>query len=464
MPKDISVLPPIPALRDEREERRGGAVALWTRTARPGSGWWRCFAGCAGGSTVQWGLVAAAFAAGLSLAVLKATFPRETRVQAASGGVVVPAPLPTTGPRSIRNDSSLRYVTEPNAGKLRWTRDASRLKDAPGSFGAAAPNFTARAPGAGDDRTAWQDLGEPEERETWTGEGESTASNAFRAGRSSTWLSASAGPIAAAIGTARLQPATGGPAPTFRPNGRLAALRPRSPAAAGAGVSSRLGRSTLAMGQLKLASAVSAAATHDLAETHARRSASDAFEQAVVQDAMPASGPSIGPPEPEHAVVEPIGNGAPDMTRPSAGARDVTPFQPLVDGSRRLADSAASSRSKGLILLAVGAALIVAALALKINPLTTVLGAALYLVALGLIAAGAMMLLNAQRMVEDARRMADRIGSEFGQREQADILRVNADAKGSGQVYAPSTAPERHSGAGDAADAESRATYQLEPR
>ncbi len=74
------------------------------------------------------------------------------------------------------------------------------------------------------------------------------------------------------------------------------------------------------------------------------------------------------------------------------------------------------------------------------------------------------MLLNAQRTVGEARRMADRFGSEFGQREQADILRDNADAKGRGQSYVPSKAPEQHSGAGDAADAESRATYQWEPR
>lgn len=180
------------------------------------------------------------------------------------------------------------------------------------------------------------------------------------------------------------------------------------------------GRSSRAMGQLKLANALSMLGATSPSEQTARFMAGDAFDQS------PSGGKGVvgltG------GLLDPLGSGAPDLgVRPGvpdvpAGV-NVTPYQNQIDNARGMGDQAAGLKNAGMEMLMMGLALMAAGAALMaMPPPANAAGIALMAAGAAMMAMGMGMLQKAQDMAQQAKDQGKGIEERYGQPEQGGIV------------------------------------------
>lgn len=181
------------------------------------------------------------------------------------------------------------------------------------------------------------------------------------------------------------------------------------------------GRTTRAMGQLKMANDRSFAALGAGSEVGARTFAADAFDQ--------RSSPNLGSPitgggMSTDATAGPLGSGAPDLTQPSVGpGMNVTPYQDKVDDAKKGIDKAMMMKLLGLALLAMGGIMIAIGKSMGAVPP----GPMLVKIGIALIVAGILMMVMAGKAKNDAQKKAKAVGEESGQKEQGAVINDCAD-------------------------------------
>lgn len=214
------------------------------------------------------------------------------------------------------------------------------------------------------------------------------------------------------------------------------------------------GRANRAMGQLKLSRFMSGQAKNLPREEAASQYATAAFDQTKpIGGEMPGTIGTMGAPE----VVVPPGTGAPDPTyNPPAPSipptRNVTPYQSQLDAARNMGNSAGMLRMMGIMMIIAGIALLWGPWWVK-------------LIGIALIAAGMMMLSQAQNMAKQAKAVADQIKAMQDQTDQAKIATDAAQAKADGRSYTPpdlSDKTKRNEGVEKAVDEQRNATYEFD--
>lgn len=184
------------------------------------------------------------------------------------------------------------------------------------------------------------------------------------------------------------------------------------------------GRSTRAMGQLKMANDRSFAALGSSGDTSARTFATDAFEQTASRGlGTPISGGGMSDGTPGI-----LGSGSPDLTQPSVGpGMNVTPYQDKVDDAKKGIDKAMMMKLLGLALMAMGAIMLMIGKAMMANPATLAVGKALMKIGMALIVAGILAMVMAGKAKDDAQKKAKKVGEESGQKEQGAVINDCAD-------------------------------------
>ncbi|TPW17828.1 MAG: hypothetical protein FD126_3567, partial [Elusimicrobia bacterium] len=180
------------------------------------------------------------------------------------------------------------------------------------------------------------------------------------------------------------------------------------------------GRSSRAMGQLKLANALSMLGATSPSEQTARFMAGDAFDQS------PNGGKGVvgltG------GMLDPLGSGAPDLgVRPGVPdvplGVNVTPYQNQIDNARGMGDQAAGLKNAGMEMLMMGLALMAAGAALMaMPPPANAAGIALMAAGAAMMAMGMGMLQKAQDMAQQAKDKGKGIEQQYGQPEQGTIV------------------------------------------
>lgn len=218
--------------------------------------------------------------------------------------------------------------------------------------------------------------------------------------------------------------------------GRLASFRRARQALATRRIGGLRGRSTRAMGQLKLANALSMLGAASDSDQVARSLAGDAFDQAK------SAGGELAGVIGGTGVVVPLGGGAPEVgVTPGAPevppGVNVTPYQGQVDNARGLGEQAAALKNQGMMMLMMGAMLLMLGIALiaagaalmaappPMNLIGVALmaaGAALAAAGGGMISQGMDMLEQAQRMAQQAKNQGNDIAQRYGQPEQGGIV------------------------------------------
>ncbi|TBR21344.1 hypothetical protein EPO15_10540 [bacterium] len=218
--------------------------------------------------------------------------------------------------------------------------------------------------------------------------------------------------------------------------GRLGGLQRARQALATRRLGALRGRSTRAIGQLKLANALSMLGAVSDSDQLARSMASDAFDQ------KKTAGGELAGVLGGTGVVAPLGSGAPDLGV-TPGAPDVppgvnvTPYQNQVDNARGLGEQAAALKNQGMMLLMMGGMLLMIGLALMAAgaalmaappPMNLIgialMGAGAALAAAGgaMISQGMEMLQQAQQMAQQAKNQGNDIDKRYGQPEQGGIV------------------------------------------
>ena len=222
------------------------------------------------------------------------------------------------------------------------------------------------------------------------------------------------------------------------------------------------------MGQLKLARTLSGAAAQGSGEERQKTLAADAFEQRVTEGGSPGPGETPNPNTAGGGVVVPPGPGAPsDFGRvPTAQGINTTPYQIPLDRAKDMAKQAAKMKRTGSILMAIGAVLILAGIALMFVPVWgPIVGAILIALGATLVGIGITMNLMAQKMAKQARTLADQIQKAYSQTNQAQIVRECVDqaiATGSEDCRPATQAPDFSSSTSEAVEKERSSSYELE--
>lgn len=219
-------------------------------------------------------------------------------------------------------------------------------------------------------------------------------------------------------------------------SGKLRGLERARRALSARRVGTMRGRTTRAMGQLKLANAMSMLGAGSPSDQNARSLAGDAFDQT-----KSIGGGLVGITA-GSGIVDPLGNGAPDLGV-TPGAPDlppgvnVTPYQGQVDNARGLGDQAAALKKMGEMLLKMGAMLMMMGIALMaagaalmaMPPPANAAGIALMAAGAALLAAGGAMmsagmgmLAKAQQAAQQAKDQGKGIEQQYGQPEQGKIV------------------------------------------
>ncbi|MBI5594832.1 MAG: hypothetical protein HY928_01955, partial [Elusimicrobia bacterium] len=188
-------------------------------------------------------------------------------------------------------------------------------------------------------------------------------------------------------------------------------------------------RTRTALGQLRLAERFSRlGAASAQAEPQARFTAAAftgapaaaAADLGVGAGAISESGGAAGPAVDQGELSRPI---PPALDE----GEDKTPYDAKTP--QDLIAQAEAAKRLGVALIAGGLALLAIAIALitSVNPTAKVLGAVLAAAAAGMMAFGMLQVSIAQRKADEAKRQADGIDKDYGQKDQAGVLRDGAD-------------------------------------
>lgn len=226
--------------------------------------------------------------------------------------------------------------------------------------------------------------------------------------------------------------------PSAKPLGKTAAAKRARQKLAVRSLQTQKGRSSRAMGQLKLAKNMSVSGAGSPQDTQARQFITDAFEQ----------GRSLG-----GDAGGLLGAGGGDMTVPMGGpgitndipdvgpAGNVTPYQSNLDAARNLGNNAAMLKMIGMMLLAAGAALVAIGRALMGNHTTLPIGVALVAAGMALIMMGLMMLAMSADMGQAAKGQGDVMEQGYGQDDQGTVVDDCADQAVNGGVQTENCDP-----------------------
>lgn len=207
------------------------------------------------------------------------------------------------------------------------------------------------------------------------------------------------------------------------------------------GMTPRRGRSSRAIGQLRLARGLSMRGADVGSNDVSKQMASDAFDQratraGTIPDPDKAPGPSSSGGGP--GSVNPMGPGATDITmpeeprlQPDAHGRDITPYQPALNNALNMAAQAGKMKKISMMLIAIGIVLIAIGIA------TLPWGAILIGIGAMLLGMGIMMMMMANMMAQQAKQMANQIKNMEGQLNQGKIVDECTD-----QALADGTPPE----------------------
>lgn len=512
-------LPPIPELREKEKEERKGAALPWYTGAGPGAGGLygtgttvqvgtslavrtdligriaaalsrvlggpasslgRLFAGAAGRL-----LVGSLLAAGALLIIAAAIryFSRPAQESSAEAPAFVP-PVSSKVRIPARADLSLRYLA------------AANKKEIPDPY-AHAPRTPAPEPELPAETAPEPEAARPEAvvpaapapRETlrplgWgrTREGFAMSAGAGRFQPSAIGSFGAPGGLDAAA--LRRLGASGGAAPKGSGRGRLSAVRRANRALTSHRLGNLKGNSSRAMGQLKLANALSMLGAMAESDQAARSMASDAFDQRKT-----VGGALAGVPD-GSGIVSPLGSGAPEAGL-TPGAPDLppganlTPYQGQVDNARGLGEQAAALKNAGMMMLMMGGMLLMIGIALMaagaammaapppmnlIGIALLAAGAALAAAGAGLISEGMNMLQQAQQMAQQAKNQGNGIADQYGQPEQGAIVgqcaQQSADTGMPVDACAarnPAGNQQNHANVREAVQAEANAGFTLTP-
>lgn len=219
-------------------------------------------------------------------------------------------------------------------------------------------------------------------------------------------------------------------------SGRLGGLQRARQALAARRLGGLRGSSARAIGQLKLANALSMLGAASDSDQLARAMAGDAFDQ------KKTAGGELAGVMGGTGVVDPLGSGAPDVgvtpgTPDVPPGVNVTPYQGQVDNARGLGEQAAALKNQGMMLLMMGGMLLMIGLALMAAgaammaapPPMNLIGIALMAAGAALAAAGGSMISQGKQMLEQAQQMAQQaknqgkgIEQQYGQPEQGGIV------------------------------------------
>ncbi|MBI5244972.1 MAG: hypothetical protein HY922_15005 [Elusimicrobia bacterium] len=223
------------------------------------------------------------------------------------------------------------------------------------------------------------------------------------------------------------------------PKGKMAAFGRSRSALSAKKISTLRGRSSRAMGQLKLARTMSNAGAASTPDTQARQYSADAFDQRASVGAQMAEvepgGVVVPPSAPGGAGTPPVDDSVPDAP-PVNTPENATPYQPNLDAAKGMGQMAGMLKLMSMMLLAIGAVLIGIGIKLMGNPLTSFIGAVILAMGLALVAMGMMMLMAAGQMADAAKGMGDQISDQYGQEDQGQIVNECSD-----QALADGTAP-----------------------
>lgn len=264
--------------------------------------------------------------------------------------------------------------------------------------------------------------------------------------------------------------------------GRLGDLQRARRALGATRLGSMRGRTSRAMGQLKLADSLSALGAASASDQGAHALASGAFDQS-----KPIGGELAGLPGGTGVVVPP-GSGAPGA---APGAPDLppganlTPYQGQLNNANGLGDMSAMLKKLGEMLLAIGGMLLAVGLALvaagtallAAPPPMNLIGAALIgaggalaAVGGGLMSAGEQALQRSQDMANQAQNQGNGIAQQYGQTDQGNIVNQcaqQAAATGTPVEACAATNPaqnqQAHHGVQEAVAAEGNAGFALAP-
>ena len=220
-------------------------------------------------------------------------------------------------------------------------------------------------------------------------------------------------------------------------------------------------RSTRAMGQLRITDRASRAAAASASAESGRQCAASAFEQSsALSEAGPVGGAGVSAGQ-----AVPLGTGAPDVTAPSVGpGENKTPYQKKVDEAKKGIDMAKMLTILGIVLLAVGAAMLVAAeVMLASDPSEATKALALQLKDWGikLLIAGALALAAGLVMKRMAQDKAKDVADQSGKQDQGRVINACADQAVAPMSCNPPAVDQPANGVHAAVEAEGKPSFGM---
>lgn len=220
----------------------------------------------------------------------------------------------------------------------------------------------------------------------------------------------------------------GGTVPKFElKQGRMKAFsRSKSPYSVKK-MSTLRGRSNLAMGQLKLANALSYKGARTRGDEAPRSYSADAFDQKMSKGGEFVAGGGIAGGEP----VVPPGSGLDPQAPVTGPGQNMTPYQSQIDSAKASDDDAAGLKNMGTMLIIIGILLIASGL-----PPLVIIGIMLLMMGMG-------MLKQSKQKGDEAKQQGDQVADQYGQKEQGGVVdKCSDEAVGSGTKPADCPAPK----------------------
>lgn len=324
-------------------------------------------------------------------------------------GIIVDAP----------KDRSLGYLSGANQGEILW--DAAKPAKAEEAKDAAAPEAEAPAEQAKAPETPAFEMpdvsaltGGGLNREGFVKKMTGDVSQLNGGGGAGRMKDASGFALKKTFADAKLQPSQ---------RGKLGGMSRAKRALSASRLSNMRGRSSRAVGQLKLAKNMSAVGANATTASEARTFSADAFDQ----------GKSIGG---ELAgiggdgIVVPPGSGVQDPGVPDVGpGTNVTPYQGQIDNAKAMDNNSAQMKQMAMMLMVIALALIAMGMYLISQDGCTmaIIGAAVLAAGMAVMAMSMMMAKQAKAMADQAKNQGKNIDDQYGQKDQAAVVDECAD-------------------------------------
>lgn len=338
------------------------------------------------------------------------------------------SPMPTAGPSlagvggsgiviDAPKDRSLGYLAGANSGEILWDQGKKPAAEAPKD--AAAPE-AAEAPVPEEAKPETPAFEMPDVSKVM-GQGLNREGFVKKMTNDVSQLSGGGGPRLKDAGGFALKKSFAETKLPPSSRGKLGGMSKAKRALTSSRLSNMRGRSSRAVGQLKLAKGMSAAGANAMTASEAKTFSADAFDQGKSIGGNLAGIDGDG-------IVVPPGSGVQDPGVPDLPpGTNVTPYQSDIDAAKGKGDQAAALKQLGMMMLAIGAALVAMGLALMGNHTTFPIGWALLGAGLALIAMGMMMLGMSANMASQAKNDGKKIADQSGQKDQGDIVDQCAD-------------------------------------